>query len=82
MRCVECGGGGRDAWDRTYDARCRGCGRSGLAYRPTYADALRSARAAWPDGDGDETGEAAAAAMDAREAAAYGDDDDDNDDAR
>jgi len=78
MRYVECGGGGRDAWDRTYDARCRGCGGCGLAYRPTYADALRSARAAWPDGDADDIGEAVAAVMDAREAAEYGDHDDED----
>ena len=42
----------------------------------TYANALRAARAAWPDGDADDLGEAVAAAVDAREAAAYGDDDD------
>ena len=37
----------------------------------TFTDALRAARAAWPDRDADETGEAAAAAMDAQEATAY-----------
>ena len=44
----------------------------------TYTDALRSARAAWPGGDADDQGEAAAAAMDAQEAADYGGDDDED----
>ena len=44
----------------------------------THTDALRAALAAWPDADGDAVGEAAAAAIDAREAAEYGDDDDED----
>ena len=40
----------------------------------TYTEALRAARVAWPHGDDDEAGEAAAAAVDAREATEYGDD--------
>ena len=44
----------------------------------TFTDALRAARAARPDGDADDIGEAAAADMAAREAAAYDDDDDEN----
>ena len=42
----------------------------------TYADAQRDAQAAWPDADGDDQGEAAAAAMVAWEATAYDDDED------